>query len=317
MKWIKRLILLVVLVVLLVAGLVALGLASIDGVIKTAVKEGGTRVMGVSTDLQKADVSWSGSSLALEGLSVGNPAGYQAPTFLTMGNAKVSVTPNSVNKQIVEIPELTLETINVNLERKEGKANYAVILENIKKFTDAIPGGGKDPKPDAGDSKKFIVRQLNIRNVTVSANMVGASGAIGEVLNTVTSVTVPIEKIELSDVGSPGAADAGVAKTGVSVSELLGIIVKAVLGAASEKGGDLLPAEFLADLKGKLADAGGLAGLTMQVIAKPKEEIKKLTDEVKEKTDKAIKDAAEGAKKQLEGFIPGLKKSDEKPDEKK
>jgi hypothetical protein len=121
-------------------------------------------------------------------------------------------------------------------------------------------------------------------------------------------VTIPIDKIELKDVGQTGQ---GVGGSGVTMSQLSGIIVKAVLAAAAEKGGGLIPGDLLGDLQGKLSSLTNLDSLSkggMSIVAgaagKVEEIGKKVGDDVKKSVDDATKNVGDA----LKGVLPGGKK---------
>ena len=162
-----------VLVLLLVVGVV-IAVFSINGLVKKGIEAGGAYALGVPTTLSSASVGLLGGSLSLSGLSVGNPAGYSAPAFLTLGSGSVAVTPATLTKTVVDLPHLKLDDIVVHLERKDGKGNYQVIIDNLKKLS---PADGSQPAPKpAGDEKKFIVEDLSVTRVTIHLDMLGGAG---------------------------------------------------------------------------------------------------------------------------------------------
>src|SRR5262249_47326800 len=151
------------------------------------------------------------------------------------------------------------------------------------------------PQPaPGGPEKKFVVHNLTIRNVHVELSMIGAPGAVGEVINKATNIPVTIDKIELHDVGKTGD---GVAGSGVTMSQLSAIIVQAVPPAAAEKAGGLSPADVLGDIQGRLANLGSLKDLGMTVAAP----VQKAAEEAVHKAEDAAKKAGDEAKKGIEG----------------
>lgn len=304
--------LLLVFVLLIVGAVVAVGYF-IDDIAKKGIEQGGTHALGVPTTLDKASVGLFSGKFGIKGLKVANPDGYSAPAFLSLGDGGVAVDYNSLQQTTVTLPELRLADIGVSLEKKGGKANYQVILDNIKKMQGE--GGEKPGEPSAGqtgEEKKFVVNQLTIRNVRVDVDLVEA-GPVGQLAK----ISIPIESIELSNVGKTGT---GVAGTGVTMQQLVSIIVQAVLAAAMENAGDKLPLDFVNDLKGQLASLEGLKDLPMKVAgdaAKKLEEVgKDAADKAKQAADEARKAAEDAAKKVGDGLkgigdslpIPGGKK---------
>lgn len=305
----KKLILLgfAALLVLVIAAVVV-GMAMIDSLARKAVESGGAYALGAQTTLADMDVRLLGGEVELSGLRVANPVAagtpsFQSDHFLRLDDGELAVSLRSLRQPTVTVPRLALEDLDINLEKRGGQTNYGVILENLKKLT----GDDGRPKPQPADEKRFVISDLDIRNIVVRVDLIEAPAAVGEL----TRITVPIDRIRLSNVGQTGT---GVGGTGVTLSELAGIIVKAVLSAAAEKGGDIIPGDILGDLRTRLDALGNIDDLKMQVVAEAKgkvedlgkkalEEGQKKLDEVTEQGKKAVDEAAE----KLKGLIPGKK----------
>jgi hypothetical protein len=303
MKLLKLLMVLVlaVLVLLVVAGVVAFSM--IDKAARVGIEKGGTYALGVQTTLKEANVGVFGGTFAMSGLRVANAQGFPGPHFLTLGDASVAVSLGTLSKPTVELPHLTLDTIDVRLEKKDGKTNYNAILDNLKKVSG--DGGESKPAPQPeGEGKKFVINDLSIRKVTVHVDLLGGPDALGAL----TKVTIPIDEVKLQNVGKTGT---GVGGTGVTMGQLTGIIVQAVLAAAVEKGQGLIPGDILGDLSGQLASLGDLSKLDLKVLGDAKgtvEEVGKKVEEAAKDAAKKAEDAVKDATKAIQGLIPGQKK---------
>lgn len=304
----KLLLIVLVLIVIVVVGGVIGAVVMVDSLARKAIEDGGTYALGVDTTVSDVDVGLLGGTFEMDNLRVANPAsgGFRSDHFLTLGSGGMAVSLSTLRAATVELPSLGLIDIDVNLEKREGKTNYGVILENLKKVSG--PDEPRTPEPAAGDQKRFIIRDLQIKNVAVHVDLVGGPGAVSDL----TRVTVPIDLIRLTDVGKTGT---GVGGTGVTMGELARIIVKAVLSAAAEKGGGVIPADVLGELQSRLAALGDIEALKMEVVAtaqakveelgkKAVDEGKKALEDVKEKGKEALDEAAD----KLKGLIPGDKK---------
>lgn len=302
-KLIKRLFALGFVLVVLVIGGIVLAVVNINSLAKTGIEKGGTYALGTNTTLQSANVGILGGTFSMNGLNVANPPGYKAPAFLSLGSGGVAVSFNTLSKPVVELPKLSLDNLNVALEKSGGKANFNVILDHIKKVADQAGGGGSG---GGGGEKKFVVNELLLTNIKISVDLIGGPGDL-------TKVNIPIDEIKLNNVGKTGT---GVAGTGVTMSQLASIIVQAVLAAAADKGGGLLPADLLGDLQGGLAGLGNLDNLGMSVAAKAQGTIEKIGGEaIKNVTDKIGGEAGkvvEDATKKVTDLIPGLKQPEKK-----
>ncbi len=299
MKFIKRLIGVVLLLLLLVIGGLVFAAFRIDALARTGIEKGATYALGVPTTLAAADVGLLGGTFSMSDLHVGNPPGFTSPHFLSLGTGGVAVSLSTLSQQTVELPSFSLDRLSVNLEKRgDAGTNYKVILANL----DKLKGSSPTTKPASTDERRFIIRDLSIKNVNVQVDLFGGPGAIGEL----TKVNIPIDEIKLADVGKTGT---GVAGSGVTMSELVSIIVQAVLGAAADKGGGLLPADFLGDLKGSLANLDGVKDLGMKVLGDAKGTIeeagKKALQDTAKKAEDAVKDVLD---KGLKDLFPGDKK---------
>lgn len=265
---IKLVVVLIVLVIIAAAG----AWVYIDSIAKAAIERGSTSALGVETKVSSASLSLLHGQLTLKGLDVANPNGFDSKHFLNLKDGDVAVTFSSLRQDIIEVPHLLLTDLDVNLEKKEGKANYQTILDNLK-------GSESDTKPAAKEGKRYIIKTLEIRNVKVHVNLLGAVG----------NVNVPIDEIKLENVGS----DTG---KGILLKDLAGVIVKAVFAAAADKGGGLIPADISADLNKGLAQLKSLDKLAdVKSLGKNLGDIQKnIGDPIKSIGDKA-KDALGGA----------------------
>ncbi len=269
---------------------------SINGIARTAIEKGGTYALGVPTHLDGANVGIVSGTFGMSGLRVENPEGYSSESFLTLGNGGVAVSLGTLRRDVVELPSLRLERITASLERKGGTSNYQTILDHVK----GVTGGGGETKPTTKPSeggKKFVVRELVIEDVRVRLDVFGAPDGG---LKKLTTVDIPIDEIRLKNVGQTGT---GVGGTGVTMGELASIVVRAVLGAAVEKGGGLIPGDILGELRGSLASLGDLSGLGIEVVANAKGVVEDVAGGVVKEGEKVV----EEGKKKIEELGEGLK----------
>lgn len=293
---IKRAFIAIAVLIIILFGAVFAVFFYIDAIAKRAIESGGTYALGVKTTVDSAKVGILGGTFSMSGLNVANPSGFSSPHFLSLGSAGVAVSLSSLQQPVVELPKLSFENLNVSLEKKGGTANYNVILDNLAKLKSK-----ESSSKSNGDGKRFVIKDLTLKNIKVGVDLIGGPGAIGDL----TKVTIPLDEIRLQNVGQTGT---GVGGTGVTMEQLTSIIVQAVLAAAAEKGGGILPAEILGELQGGIANLGSLDKLGMKVLGDPKGELQKLgTDAAAKVIDQGKKQVDDAAKKALD-LIPGMKK---------
>lgn len=274
-----------VLVLVLVVGLVA-AFIYIDRIAKVAVEKGGTYALGVDTRLDSISVGVLAGKVGLKGLSVANPEGYSTPAFMSLGSGGVEVSLGTLRKDVVEIPVLELHDIKLNLEKKNGKSNYQVILDNLKKFEST------DPQADTSEQgkKKFVIRKIVITNVEVTADLLPLGGSL-------TRTTANIPKIEMTDIGSDGQ--------GVKMGQLVNILTKAMLSAVANKLGDI-PGGIAGELGDGLKSLASLGKFKPEVVGQVSKKVTDAAGKVLEGAGKVLEGAGDKVKEGVGGVIEGV-----------
>lgn len=290
MKLIKLLVLLVILLVVLAAAGVFAGFVMIDRLAAKGVEAGGSYALGVPTSLRGADVGVFEGTVQLEGLQVDNPEGFKADRFLTLGDGGLAVSLKTLREDVVQVPSLALTDIDVYLERGgEGKANYQVIIDNLKRFE-----SGDKPPPKDEPGKRFVIGRVEIKDVTAHVSMLPAG------LAELTTVDVVVPQIVLTDVG---------ADKPLKLGELMNVITQAVLATIAANGGGVLPADFAADLQGQLANLDALRERGIDVAAdfgKGLEQVAGSLEQIQGEVGK-LQEQLEGVGEGLKGLLGGDK----------
>ena len=226
MKLLIRIVLaLFVLVLLLVAGVFLF----IDPIVRGAIEKGTTYATGVETKVDSVDAGFASGKLSFAGLSIANPPGFRPEPFMKIGSARSAWQNSTLFSDTIVIEELTLDGLDVNLERADGRTNFGRILENVGKLS---PADGKpaEPKPESGKQHTLIVKHILLTNVKCAVHLSGSPLPTESM-----SVTVP--KIELSEFRSDGS-------TSEIIGKLTKTVVDAVLASSLEKGQGLWPADL-------------------------------------------------------------------------
>lgn len=290
----KKLLVVLVILLILLVGVVLLVLASIDRVARAGVETGATYALGVTTTLDSASVGILSGSFAMKGLTVANPEGFDVPNFMTLRDGSVSLDIASLGDPTVRLPHLALEGVGIHLVKRDGKANYERILENLKQFESEEPDDPASVEP----SKKFVIDTLTIRDVVAHVDLLPIGGEA-------TKMTVNVDEIELKDVGTGGE--------GADIGALTDTVIQAILVAILEKGGDL-PADLVAGLQGGLASLPRFEelGTSLEGLGGTFDEISRgaadsIGETIGKEADKAIKG--------IGGLLGGSKKKDSGGDE--
>lgn len=309
----KKLLKIAAIALLPLVGLVVLAVVLawvyVDRLVEHGVERGATYALAVPTTLGSADVGVLSGSVHLSGLEVSNPEGFEAAHFLKLDDAGVDVSLDSLMSDTVEVPSLVLSGIDVRLERTVDKANYKVILDNLSRFES---GGKSEPEPGG---KKFVVSTIEIRDVTIHADVVPIGGAIGEL----TTAKVTVDEVVLRDVGTAGKP--------MSMAEISAVVLKAILASAVEIGGGVLPEDVLGDIGAQLASmldlgemgvgdveglgraAGDLLGVpvgeTIDGVGDAIEDAGEQVEDAVDEAQKKLEEEARKARERLDGVLPG------------
>lgn len=145
---------LIALAVVAVAVAVALYLvgSNLGGIVKKAIEVAGPKITQTPVTVAKVDLSPGSGSGSIEGLVLGNPAGYNAPYAMRLGAAKLEVDPASVLTDKVHIKSIAVTAPEVVIEGGLGDNNLKKILANIDAFT----AGEKSAEGQKEGSKKKL-----------------------------------------------------------------------------------------------------------------------------------------------------------------
>jgi hypothetical protein len=317
----KVLIILLILGVLFlgaIVGIIALGVSQIDNIVKAAIERGGTYATQVDTTVTSVDVGLTAGTFAMDELKIANPPGFDTDHFLVLKDTDVSFDLNSLRSDTIVIPTVTVDGIDVILDKGGNPSNYNTILNSLKRFESS-----DQPKaaPENRGGKKVAIDSLVLENIDVRvANYPGLSLVAGD-------VAINIPKVELKDIGRDKP---------MTPAEIANLVIKTVLTAAVEAGGGILPADMLGELGNGLqgltslgemgitaiGDAGQVFGESMDEVLQNAgkavedlgKEATKAVDEAGKKVENEINKAADEVKKGINNILGGKKKNEEEDD---
>ncbi len=290
MKTIMKLILVLIVLVIVAAGV---AIWQIDALAKTAIEEGGTYALGVDTTVDEVHIGLLRGEASLNGLGVANPAGYPAEhKLMNTGEFSVQVETGTLREDTVVIPAITLDGLEVHLDRNDGKYNVQVITDNLKKL-----GGEDEPSEEPEEKKpgkKFFVKKITIKNVTGHVELP-------------TGVKIPINIKEITPFTNISSEE------GVPMSKLIGQLFPAIMGSVVS-GVAELPGEVVnllkSDLGGAAAALGGKATeLLNQGFEAGAESLKNITENLPEGAGQVIEDVQKNVGDTLKDITDGDKDS--------
>jgi uncharacterized protein involved in outer membrane biogenesis len=217
-KWIIRL--LIALVVAVVIAVVAVGLL-LDGAIKRGVETFGPKFTKVDIKLNSVRLSLLSGSGSIKGLVVGNPAGFNTPSAISVGSASLSLKPGSLLSDKIIIKSINVEAPEITYETTFRKSNLKTILANVKEATAGQKDPGKPKEPsqpaEAKPPKKLQVDDFTITGARLHLSITGLGGD---------AATVPLPDIHLQNLGT--------GPEGITAAELVKMVMEAIEKGAAQ-----------------------------------------------------------------------------------
>lgn len=216
-----------------VLGPLVVGWLLLDRIAAAAVEREATAALGVETTLESLRLAFFSGECGMKELRVRNPQGFEGAHFLRLEGGEVAVTLGSLLGDRVVIPRLRLRGIDLSLEQGPPGTNCGIILDNLRKGETAA----QTPAPSEGEGRKFLIQEVLIEDIRGSATF----GILGGAKKT---VGLRIPEIRLRDLGSDSPS-------GLLLSRVVSEIVKSILTAVVEQGGDL-PRELSREMRSKI-----------------------------------------------------------------
>lgn len=166
---------------------------------ETFEREGG-RVLHTRVDVASVSINPVSGTASLVGLSIGNPRGYQTPSFFKIQEARINIDPRSfagdgpllIQSILLDGPEITYE------KRGLWDSNIAALIRGLERRKDVptpnAPSGAGAP------GRGVQVGELVIRNARVNLSSALLMGR---------SLPLPLDEIRLTSLGTGGGSLSG------------------------------------------------------------------------------------------------------------
>ena len=191
----------------------------VDEIVGGAIQRGGSAALGVDVSVDFVRLSPFDGKLRLNGLDIANPPGFDSSRFLRVGSGRIAADLGTVEEEVVEVPLIAMEDVDVFLDREKHQTNYGQILENVKRFE------ASDDTQSDDSEQRYVVRLVQIQNVTARVEW-------SKVASDRTALKAVIPEIEFRDLGAENGR-------GVTMAEITGIFTKALLASIARYGVNL------------------------------------------------------------------------------
>jgi hypothetical protein len=210
MKWIKRIVVLVVLLIIVAGAIVYF---SLDSIIRGAIERQASASLGVPTTLGSVRLSLFGGSFDMSDLKVASPPKFSAPQLLTLTGAGVQVHYGELTGSPIHIQHISIDHPVVVVEQSGLKLNLDALM-------DQMPTTPKTGSNESTSSVKLVIDQLDLNNAQVTL-MPGVPGVQQ-------SIDVPINSVTLKNIGNAGGNQNGAAIKDVVMQSVTALTIKAV-----------------------------------------------------------------------------------------
>jgi hypothetical protein len=235
-----------------VVAFLALGIflviTGLDDLVNASVEQGGSQATKVKVTLDGAEIDIGEGRATLNGLTVGNPDGFQSDSAFHLGSISVTIDPASVASNPIVIREAIVQSPEITYEIGPGGSNIDVIRRNAAQMAaNSSSGGGSRP---AEEGATVIIEHLYIRGASVVVTAAALGGK---------SMASSLPDMHLTDIGrKQGGADPAIV-----AAEIMTAVTGRVSGYVSglDLSGVLRGVENLPEsLRGLTGDAGNKAG---------------------------------------------------------
>lgn len=175
----------------------------------------GPRLTGTPVHLAGASLSLLTGAGELNGLAVGNPAGWSAGNALYLGRARIDLEPTSVLSDTIIIDELIIDQPEILFETRVFSSNMGDLLKNIEK---SLGAGTDEPEDPDAAPLKYIVNHFSMQNGKVTVSVGSAA------------VPLPLPTIELRDLG---AREGGLTAGELSLAAMRALLPQVIDAAAN------------------------------------------------------------------------------------
>ena len=211
---------LLVILVLIGAGVFYL-LSNLNSIVKTAIETYGSKATQASVHLDKVDLKLKEGEGTLEGLHVGNPAGFTTPEAFDLGAISIKLDTNSVTGSgPIVIREIAINGPTVVYEHTQSGSNLQTLQKNVTSYAgaskSAAPAQPASETP-GGKERKVIIDELTIRDGQIAITDSMLPGA---------TLQAKLPAIHLQDIGK--------AKGGATPAEIADAVMGALTAAASQ-----------------------------------------------------------------------------------
>jgi hypothetical protein len=252
MKWIKRLFILVVVLVLVAVGGVYFG---INALVKSVVEKEGTEQLKVQTTLGGVSLGWFNGSVAVDSFALGSPQGFNAPQMFAVNKtAVVSGGISNLRSDPIHVASIDIDGPVLVIEQSGTTLNFKKLIDGLPSSPSSPPTTPPPPSTSEQKETRFKIDSLKITNAVVKLQ--SDLPGLGKPLE------VKIPDCSLDNLGNENG-------NGIALKDLIVTVITKMVAEASHNKD--VPASVGVLLTGNLTDVQGkLSGAAQNELNKLK-----------------------------------------------
>ncbi|NQT26825.1 hypothetical protein HQ585_15825 [candidate division KSB1 bacterium] len=161
---------LLVLVIVIGAGLTYL-LTNLNFIVKTAIEKYGSEATQTSVRVSQVKISLKEGSGSIQGLTVGNPKGFETKHAFSLGETGIKIDINSLTKEVKVIDDIRVLAPEIFVEvNADNQNNLQEIQKNLPKAVTSKPKSKTEKKK--GEEPRLTIRRILFAEGKIFAKIV-------------------------------------------------------------------------------------------------------------------------------------------------
>ena len=177
---------------ILVGAVVVLLSLSLNDMTKASIERLGPELTGTSVTLKQVNLSLLSGNGELQGLTIGNPSGFQAEHALKLGKVQVDISLPSVVSDTIAIEEILIERPELVFEGNLTSNNFQQIRERVEAYGASHEKVDERKDTSTTSKKKVEIDHLFIKDAQVELALSILDGK---------GPTISLPDIHLQDIG--------------------------------------------------------------------------------------------------------------------
>ena len=166
----KKIGIFVVILILVVVGGVFVLVGNLDGLVKKAIEEYGSKAAGTAVTVASVHIDLGQASGTLRGLNVANPPGFGTTPLFRLGEVVLKLDPASLSGQTPTLDEIRIQAPELNFTvNAAGQPNLTV-------FKKGISSGGTGGETGSESKTHLRVKTLSILDAGATIDLTAVGG---------------------------------------------------------------------------------------------------------------------------------------------